>query len=262
MESRRGGPVTRCYIIGRIRPTAITTLPMPYLLDNRLAPITSSWSFLEAPLDDVVRSYARWQRMILHRVRVTRLELGLEDALRRLEPLDLACSRVLFQSTRSGWTAVFGNSAIGNRPPVVAYLSERMGRRGLDCVAIPNMRKRGQPRGMWGSVELTLYAASRTGANNRERSIRVSNDVRGWEFYSAGTPQPFEEPSQYAQSRTADRFTTEMLERYARSLGLEVFNPAFYCGPGFLTRSAPWFFGAPRPMTLAEARERLGFSAD
>ncbi len=236
---------------------------MPFLLDNRLAPLTCSWSFLGASLEEVVRSYTRWQRTILHRVRRTRLELGLEAALERLQPLDLACSRVLFQSTRSEWTAVFGNSALAGRPPVVAYMAERLACRGVDCVAIPNTapsKRSSDVRGTWGAVELTLYAPRRIGTSNRERSVRVANDVGGWEFYSTGATQPFEESAQYAHPRKADRFTTEMLERYGRALGLELFDPAFYSGPGVLTRSTPWLLSNAPSVTLEEARVRLGFA--
>ena len=236
---------------------------MPYLLDNRLAPLTSSWSFLQAPLDQVVRSYTRWQRLILHRVRAAHVDRDLEQSLVLLEPLDTSCSRVLFQSTRSEWTAVFGNSALGGRPPVAAYMAERLECRAVDCVAIPNTASRrggnAQPsRGGWGAVELTLHAPRLIGSSNRERTIRVANDVRGWEFYLFGAQQPFEEPSAYDAPRKSDRFTTEMLERYGRALGLELFDAAFYSGPGVITQSTPWFQSRPPSISLGEARVRLG----
>ena len=236
---------------------------MPYLLDNRLAPLTFSWSFLRAPLDHVVRSYSRWQRVILHRIRARRVDLDLERALAELQPLDLSCSRVLFQSTRSDWTAVFGNSALGGRPPVAAYMAERLECRAVDCVAIPDSApKRRQdaqpPRGVWGAVELTLHAPHPIGSTNRERTIRVANDVRGWEFQLIGTEQAFEEPSSYRAPRKADRFTTEMLDRYGRALGLELFDPTFYSGPGVITRSTPWFLPGAESISLDEARVRLG----
>lgn len=240
-----------------------TDVHVPYLLDNRLAPLTFSWSFIRAPLDQVVRSYVRWQRIILHRVTSARLDFGLEDALAYLQPLDIGCSRILFLSTRSDWTAIFGNSALGDRPPVAAYMSERMLCRGLDCIAIPNTasaRRQGPglKSGVWGCVELTLHAPQRVGTSNRERCIRVANDVRGWEFHLSGTVQPFEEPVHYSAARKAERFTTEILERYGRALGLELFDPEFYAGPGVLTRSTPWFLPGPQSVTLKEARVRLG----
>lgn len=235
---------------------------MPYLLDNRLAPLTFSWSFLQAPLEDVVRSYTRWQRVILHRVRSRRLDAGLEEALQALQPLDLACSRVLFQSTRSEWTAVFGNDASGNRPPIAAYMAERLQCRALDCIAIPNTATRARPgspsRGTWGAVELTIHAPHQIGSSNRERTIRVANDVAGWEFHLQGAAQPFEDLAQYDARRKADRFTTEMLARYGRALGLALFDPEFYRGPGVLTRSNPWLLPAGPALTLTEARARLG----
>jgi hypothetical protein len=236
---------------------------VPYLLDNRLAPLTFSWSFLQAPLDRVLGSYTRWQRVILHRVRATDVDRDLEQSLGLLEPLDMSCSRVLFQSTRSEWTSVFGNSALGGRPPVAAYMAERLECRAVDCVAIPNSasRRRGnaQPsRGVWGAVELTLHAPHRLGSTNRERTIRVANDVRGWEFQLFGAQQPFEEASSYDAPRKADRFTTEMLERYGRALGLDIFDAAFYSGPGVLTQSTPWLLPRSPSVSLGEARVRLG----
>ena len=53
---------------------------MKYLLDNTRAPLTFSWGFLEAPIDAVGDAYVRWQRRILHAVKVNAVNLRLADA--------------------------------------------------------------------------------------------------------------------------------------------------------------------------------------
>ena len=66
---------------------------MKYLLDNKLAPLTFNWGFLEAPVDAVSNAYVSWQRKILQSVKVTPINLPLIDALRKVQPLDTGSQR-------------------------------------------------------------------------------------------------------------------------------------------------------------------------
>jgi hypothetical protein len=181
---------------------------LKYLLDNQLAPLTFQWGFLDARLDAVVASYARWQRLLLRRAKISPASLPLERALRQLEPLDMGSERVLLVSTQSRWTAYFDNGATGGNPDtVVGVLAERLKCRGVTCRAIPNTltrRDRGKP-GTWGGVKLTLFAAQATHFLNIERSISVSNDVDGWTFQVTGDVQPFEETEKYHAPPTGSR---------------------------------------------------------
>lgn len=236
---------------------------MKYLLDNHLAPLTFQWGFLDAPLDAVVASYVRWQRLLLRRAKISPASLPLERALRQLEPLDMGSERVLWIGTDSRWTAYFDNGAKGGNPDtVVGVLAERLKCRGLTCRAIPNTltaKDRGKP-GTWGGVKLTLFAPHATDFLNIERSIAVSNDVDGWTFQLSGRVQPFEETEKYDAPRKADRFTTEMLERYCRALGIDLFEPAFYRGPGVIIDSPLWLLPRIKGVSLLEARRALGIA--
>ena len=236
---------------------------MKYLLDNTLAPLTFNSGFLEAPLDVVGRAYARWQRMILHRVKAVPVDLPLADALRQLEPLDTGSQRVLFLSTQGRWTACFDNGAMGGNPSTfVGVLAERVRCRGVACGCIPatlTRRDAGKP-GTWGAVKFTLFGAEKRDFLNIERSVSVINDVRGWEFKTIGKVQDFEQVERYEAKRVADRFTPEMLAEYCRSLGINLFDEHFYGGSGLITHSSPWFLPKPGTITLAQARKQLGLS--
>jgi hypothetical protein len=240
-----------------------TRIAVKYLLDNTLAPLTFSWGFLEAPVEAVSRRYARWQRTILHRVRVTAVDLPLADALRKLEPLDMGSQRVLFLSTRTRWTACFDNGAIGGNPStIVGELARQLRCRGLACGCIPNTltRKALATQGTWGAVKFTLFAPEPRDFLNIERAVSVINDVRGWEFNAIGRPQAFERPERYTARRIADRFTSEMLEEYCGALGIQLFDENFYGGSGVITHAHPWFLPRAATMTLDEARARLGLN--
>ena len=234
---------------------------MKSLLDNRLAPLTFAWGFLEAPVEAVTRAYVRWQRRILHSTKAAAIDLPLADALRQLEPLDMASQRVLFLSTSGPWTACFDNGARGGNPfTFVGELAQQMKVRGVGCRCVPNTltRRDAGKRGTWGAVTFTLFAPEKRAFLNVERSISAINDVRGWEFHTAGGVQPFEQIDRYAAKSVADRFTAEMLESYCRALGIHVFDEKFYGGIGVVTRSRPWFLRKIASVSLAEARRDLG----
>lgn len=236
---------------------------MKYLLDNKLAPLTFNWGFLEAPVDAVGNAYVRWQKKILQSVKVTSINLPLADALRKLEPLDTGSQRVLFLSTKGRWTACFDNGSKGGNPSTfVGELSEQMRCRGVACGCIPNTLTRRDvgKLGAWGGVKFTLFAREKRDFLNIERSVSVINDVRGWDFNSVGRVQDFEQVERYAERKIADRFTPKMLEEYCRALGINLFDEDFYGGAGIITHSYPWFLPKLPTVTLAEARKQLGLS--
>ena len=236
---------------------------MKYLLDNTLAPLTFEWGFIEAPLDAVSTAYRRWQRKILHRVRVTQFDLPLAHALKQLDPLDRGAQRVLFISTRSGWTACFDNGVRGGNPATfVGELAQQLKCRGVAVGCIPNTLSRGDAArpGTWGALKFMLFAAEKRDFLNVERGVSIINDVGGWEFNSIGAVQVFEHVERYAARRIAERLTSEMIEDYCRALGLDLFEENFYGGPGVLTHSSLWCFPKLPTTPLAEARKQLGLS--
>ena len=90
---------------------------------------------------------------------------------------------------------------------------------------VPGIRE-----GRYGAVQFQLFGPAQTDWLNYVRTISLSYDGTRWSFDVSGTPQDFEDLEAYRSRRIRDRFTSEMLERYCKALGIEVFDPEFY-GP-------------------------------
>ena len=76
-------------------------------------------------------------------------------------------------------------------------------------------------------------------------------------FTATGTQQSFEEVDTYRSSRVRDRFTSAMLERYCRALGIDVFDPAVYGPEAVLVESAVPMATDGMSMTLRQAQHWL-----
>src|ERR1044071_4333261 len=209
---------------------------MRLLLGGRLAPITSTVGFLEAPLDDAVRAFVDWDRSVHEPlgVSVTRRPVtgGLEEALLSLLPLtSVVRRRHLFVPTAGPWVAFFDNGHRGTDAfSVMSYLAQGLRCRGMSVTAVPDTIE-GEfvgARGQYGGLVLEVYGPERTHFLNYVRSISLVNDGANWDFSQHGTPFPFEDVSRYSARRKRDRFTFEMLERYLSEQGLSPFEEEFY----------------------------------
>jgi len=114
-------------------------------------------------------------------------------------------------------------------------LSERLGCQGLVVTCQPHLPARDR----MGAVMFTLEDPSVDGSVGPRRSIAAIYDGDRWRFDTDGEPLPFEERVRYAARRLRDRFTSDMLERYCRALGVDAFNGRFYRGPAVLVSHTP-----------------------
>lgn len=235
---------------------------MRFLLDDRLAPITSEIGFLEVDCDKAATAYVEWQAAVgaatAVTVRTERVPVhSLEEALLRLLPLaSVLPTRALFVPTKGRWTAYFENALRGGDPTaVVSYLAKLLGCRGLRAVAVPNTITTQGARGRYGATILEIYGPEDGVFLNYVRSVGAVNDGGKWEFVASGTPQPFEEPTNYKARTIRNRFTPEMLERYVQALGVDAFNEGFY-GPAVATlvEKAGALPAGVREYSLEEAR--------
>jgi hypothetical protein len=240
---------------------------MRLLLGGRLAPITSTMGFLEAPLDVAVRAFVAWQRSVHEPLGISitsRPVTGkLEEVLLLLLPLtSVVRRRSLFIPTSSSWLAFFDNGHQGTDAfSVMSYLAQGLRCRGMRVTAIPDTIEGefGGARGQYGGLALEVYGPERTHFLNYVRSISLINDGGTWDFSQGGTPFPFEDVSRYSARRKKERFTFAMLERYLAKLGLSPFDEKFYVPDSvgaarFFEKHGP----APRDMreyTLSEAAD-------
>jgi hypothetical protein len=233
------------------------------LLNNRFAPITFKWGFVQSPFAQLSAAFGQWQDQLGNKFG-TRNErrsfrAGLSEGLLALEPLTTPLDRYLLIQTSSTWTAIFANGLRTNdvHSPI-SYLPTVLECYGLEVACIPDRSDCGDRDALqiYGSVKFALYGPNETDWLNRIRSIAVTNDVRGWEFSAEGQVQPFEDVVKYQNRRIPDRFTCEMLESYCSALGIKLFDADFYGGQCLLDhtmRTAP-----PGPtMSLSEARSHL-----
>jgi hypothetical protein len=232
------------------------------LLGEELAPITTSIGYLRLPLDRAVSGLVEWRKDLYGgRVKSTTLRGDLRSLLRRLEPLTFGYQpREIMVRAGSEWTAYFNSSALGSDPASpLGHLTRTLKCDGLVIHVAPHILRRPDgetPR--LGSVQFLMLGPDETHWLNYVRSVYVHFESK-WEFRATGTPQWFEDTGAYSAPRIRDRFTSEMLERYCRALGLEVFDASQYGPDAVLVESdVPKPDPAPPLLSLAEAQKRKG----
>jgi hypothetical protein len=233
---------------------------MQPLFNNKLAPITFSLGFLEAPFQIVIDAYVWWHKELNLTVAINPIVLPLEQALLKLEPLITPHVKRLLLSTQSTWTAYFDNGINGGDPfPPISYLSERLHCRGLAVTCVPHtiVREDKRERGTYGAVQFQLFAPEPRDFLNIERSIVAMDDGGKWIFETMGEVQPFERVEKYKARRIRDRFTPEMLEEYCQALDIRLFDEEFYGHAGVLIERLDQAPERGMTLTLTEARRRL-----
>lgn len=236
---------------------------MKALLDNKFAPITFSWGFVESPFAQFAEAFIQWEDQLDAKFG-TRTEhkafrAPLAESLLALDPLTTPLTRYLLTETRFRWSAIFANGLRTNdvHSPV-SYLPKVLGCRGLEIACVPDRSHCTDKDGLqlYGAVEFSLYGPKETDWLNRIRSISVTNDVSGWEFVARGEGQPYEQTENYDRRKIIDRFTPEMLECYCAALGIELFNPDFYGEASLLVHTKSARSDAPG-MSISEARSHI-----
>jgi hypothetical protein len=238
---------------------------MKALLDNRFAPITFTWGFVESPFAQFSEAFIQWQDQLDAKfgTRTDRknLRAPLSESLLALEPLTDPQDRYLLTETSSGWSAIFANGLRGNdvHSPV-SYLPRLLKCRGLEVSCVPDRSKNSTKDALrvYGAVVFALHGPEQTDWINRVRRVALTNDVTGWEFAARGDVQPYEQTENYRKRNIVERFTPDMLESYCAALGIDLFNPAFYGEQCLLEHTTNRAVGAQGPiMSIAEARSHL-----
>lgn len=234
---------------------------MKLLLDCKYAPLTFSWGFIEAPIEKIMDVWVPWSKVNFKNVETFVLRESFPLILKHLEPLTIPRHLELLVITNSSWVAYFDNGANGGDPEsIIGYLCQVLRCRGVAVTSIPNTKK-GSGRtatGTYGAVQFILFAPEEREFLNYERTILAANDGGKWVFRATGTELNFERTEQYRMRKIQDRFTSEMLEEYCLSLGIDLFNSDFYGPGGFLLK-----INNPLPpnhpnLSLIEAQRKLG----
>lgn len=234
---------------------------MRTLLAETYAPITSEIGYVNRPFDRVVSEYARWHEGLNYPTTVADVSGdGFPDAFHRLEPLTSGPSPRVLLVAHGQWTAYFDCGIRGTDPIVpVGQLARRLSCRGLAIATVPHtVVKSGVRPGRLGARKWELFASRPTEFMNYQRTIALVHDGVRWVFETAGLPLPFEDVARYRERRLADRFNSEMIERYSQAVGVDPFNPNAY-GPEIALSRTTWDLQVvPTTMSLWDAQRWLG----
>lgn len=221
---------------------------MELLLDDRWAPITTEFGFVEAPLAVVSDGWSAWQNRLLapagEGVRSRTIAGELEVQLAALLPLSVVeARRVLMVPTRSAWTAVFANGHQGGDAAGLAFVARALGCRAVRVVNAPHVVVGGTVR-RYGARMFELYGPEVPGQPlNTLRALSVANDGGRWRMDVSGPPLRGEDPAWLAAKSVRHRFLPAHLAAVLRSLGIDAFDASFYGSPGVLVER----WGPPVP---------------
>lgn len=211
---------------------------MNLLFNDTIAPITSCIGFLKIDFESAVRAYEEWMSPILKdygfQLKNESIIGNLQDALMKLLPLVSPIrTKFLFIPTKNNWTAFFDNGWQGTDASTpMNVLSERLRCKGLSVTAVPHTmpsKVKRDTKGRYGATIMEVYGPD----GNYIRTIYSSNDGGKWIFGESGVPFKFENLAYYKAKKIRDRFTPEILEKYLKELGIDVFKENFYLPKGF-----------------------------
>ena len=202
------------------------------LLGDNLAPLLQDLAFVHAERDEVVRAWLEFSGPLLraHGVEYssTVVQGSLEQVVRQLEPLSMPTrERYLFIPCKNNWTLVRDNGVVGSDAVSLLHGTvSRTRQQGVRlCVNAPldAERRRRQIR----SVIWEVFEVGDGIAAKSRRSLAVQK-TSSWHWVSTGNPLVFEDTAAYSAKKIGDRFTPEMLDRYAQAMGIDAFNEKFY----------------------------------
>jgi hypothetical protein len=228
------------------------------LLNEQYAPITSSIGFLRVELHMAVAALTAWRETLGKDPHAQERPEGFPECLSALEPLvGGARPRELLVATRGAWTAYFDCGVNGtDAVSAMGFLARSIRCDGLMVRSVPHVTHEGKVR-RYGAVQFELYGPTRTHFLNYVRTVSLTNDD-GWQFDATGTVQPFEDVQAYERPRIRERFTSDMLSRYCKAIGVDVFNSAAYGPRAVLVRSLAALPEDPLILSLRDAQERIG----
>ena len=236
---------------------------MKTLLDNRFAPLTFTWGFVESPFAQFSRAFLDWQDHLEEKFRVQSerksFSAPLSGSLFALDPLTTPLDRYLLTETHSGWSAIFSNGLRMNDVfSPVSYLPTVLKCRGLNIRCVPDRSKTTDKDEVqiYGAVEFSLYGPNKTDWLNVIRRVSIANDVSGWQFAAQGEVQPYEQIENYRKRKIVERLTSDMLESYCAALGIELFNSDFY-GEQSLSFHIKREIACGPSMSIADARSHV-----
>ncbi|MBX3585258.1 MAG: hypothetical protein KF796_01350 [Ramlibacter sp.] len=212
--------------------------------------MTTQMAFVEMPAAEFAEALFVWKDEITKmwesswQVKKQFIQGTLASKLDALLPLtSVRSSKDLVSGTKSSWAAYIPNGFRGgDAHSAPSYLAGKLKIRTLTVILVDDV-----PAGQPGSVQFVLRDGRRATEKVTRHGIMYECPTRSvvahkegrWEFGEHGDRLAFEEVEKYQARKIKDRLTFEMVERYCGQLGIELFDPDFYAGAGYIIQSCP-----------------------
>lgn len=119
----------------------------------------------------------------------------------------------------SDWIAVLNDAKLGTDMGMIPSLAAReLGCRAIRATAIEGCDDR------FGATILEVFEPEADLPLCHRRTVCAANDGGTWTFSESGVPFSFEDVAAYRRKKIQDRFTSDMLHRYLRELGVPEFR--------------------------------------
>jgi hypothetical protein len=203
----------------------------------KYAPISSRMSFVDVGYDIVLDWWIKRQRDLelswnKWDVPVQQIDGTLCQKLDALLPLD--GRKVMVTETANGGIAYFSNGMHGDVSSDSSHMATIYRCRHIGVTMVRD--------GKNGAIQLIgstqFNCTDRSVDPPRLRGVSAHKESR-WEWGDYYEPFPFEELETYKAKRIKDRLTPEMVERYCRYFGIELFDTDFYAGRACIITFAP-----------------------
>jgi hypothetical protein len=196
---------------------------MRFLFDGKYAPLTDMMSFINKPVESVIRAHEQWttNQTVPIVKKKTEFSGDFEQLLLKSLPFKYPWRDIYFEA-KNGWTGHYTNLN------TLSYAANNVARL-LNAImiyvsAIPS--DHGRIVNGWGGGAFSYYTGY-----DQIRHIMLSDQDR-WEFDNFGNPFPFENIEKYNERFARNRFTPEMLDRYLNEFGIYFFREDFYLPSG------------------------------
>jgi hypothetical protein len=198
------------------------------LLENKLAPITTSFGLFENTIADVVDYFYSWEKGNDTKVVRKNVKGNLEEVFLTILPFkEISSTKFLFIPLINGWTAYFDNTYRGTDPTAITHIPKALTSRSIWVVSQPQYPS--IPKNHMEALIMEVYGHEQMEWLNIIRRLRLECDGGKWSFEQMGVPFPFEKAERYLLKKRTDRFDLPLLKEYLHELaGLDPFDPSFY----------------------------------
>lgn len=215
---------------------------MRFPFDNKFAPLTDGFGFIEIDLESALKKYLEWiTPQIEKRIKMSEIEKGWNDYNEKLPkvtkfegsfeelinaslPFFYPQKTILFEtkSNNIGYLENIRDTEI-RRIGIIANNINAL-KQSIGVRAWGNSF--GKIANGWGGGTFILFEG-----NDFKRSIELT-DQEKWQFDQGGEPLPFEDTEKYKEKFARNRFTPEMLQKYLLHYKIDYFNDDFYMPEG------------------------------